>query len=183
MPLDQEQKAEVPASTLEPHQPMHAREEASCMGPYCIPSPPSSPHYLSAVDRSDIPEMLRILNIDDSVFLGTAGFLPSEDPTVTTTTAGANTPQKLQTIAGKEGRTGYWVSPEFRNQAYALRSLRFLLSEIADKEMGYDLVKAEAYVDNSASRKVMENAGMVLESDGKIVRIPNFGGAERKRHS
>ncbi|KAF8952995.1 hypothetical protein BGZ52_002586 [Haplosporangium bisporale] len=42
------------------------------MGPYLVSENP--PHYLSAVGLADIPEMVRILNIDKEIYNGTASF-------------------------------------------------------------------------------------------------------------
>ncbi|KAF9435629.1 hypothetical protein BGZ76_005860 [Entomortierella beljakovae] len=48
------------------------RETAKSMGPYKVSEDP--PHYLSAVDFSDTEEMIRVINIDKSIFNGTATF-------------------------------------------------------------------------------------------------------------
>ncbi|KAK3813300.1 MAG: acyl-CoA N-acyltransferase [Benniella sp.] len=48
------------------------RESAICMGPYTVSMDPAL--YLSAVEFSDIPEMVRILNINQDVFNGSAIF-------------------------------------------------------------------------------------------------------------
>ncbi|KAF9174905.1 hypothetical protein BGX21_008825 [Mortierella sp. AD011] len=50
------------------------RENAQCMGPYKISKEGSPDLYLSAVEFSDIPEMVRLLNINQSVFNGSAIF-------------------------------------------------------------------------------------------------------------
>ncbi|KAI1287530.1 hypothetical protein EDD11_010336 [Mortierella claussenii] len=60
----------------------HARDTALCMGPYTLPTPPSrtptsppaTPLYLSAVEFSDIPEMVRLLNLNQDVYHGSALF-------------------------------------------------------------------------------------------------------------
>ncbi|KAF8931101.1 hypothetical protein EDD21DRAFT_165320 [Dissophora ornata] len=49
-----------------------ARENAMAMGPYMICEDP--PHYLSAVGFKDIPEMVRVLNINKDVYNGTSSF-------------------------------------------------------------------------------------------------------------
>ncbi|KAF8961337.1 hypothetical protein BGZ46_001368, partial [Entomortierella lignicola] len=48
------------------------REKAMAMGPYLVSEIP--PHYLSAVELTDIPEMVRVLNINKDVYYGTASF-------------------------------------------------------------------------------------------------------------
>ncbi|KAF9997031.1 hypothetical protein BGZ80_010200 [Entomortierella chlamydospora] len=48
------------------------REKATAMGPYLVSDAP--PHYLSAVEFSDIPEMVRVVNINKDIFNGTASF-------------------------------------------------------------------------------------------------------------
>ncbi|KAG0206277.1 hypothetical protein BGX28_002274 [Mortierella sp. GBA30] len=192
----------------------YSREEAKSMGPYLVPPSAQSLStlFLSAVDRSDMPEMLRILNLDDSVFQGSSGFLfpylqehaeaHIERAYNVVKKCGMNTHWAMRTAPNgklvgwihihthrhdqplslqvKEGRSGYWVSPEYRGQGFAVRSLQFLLTEIAVKEMDYDLIKADAFVDNLASRKVMERAGMVLESEELVVKIENFGGLKKR---
>ncbi|KAG0090916.1 hypothetical protein BGZ93_003891 [Podila epicladia] len=49
-----------------------ATKDVKAMGPYLVSENP--PHYLSAVELADMPEMVRILNIDKEVYNGTASF-------------------------------------------------------------------------------------------------------------
>lgn len=236
-----------------PQPPQYSREEAQCLGPYLVSEDP--PHYLSAVSPSDIPEMVRILNLDDSVFRNSSYFKfpypedlarihiaradrvietrginahwamrtspegkimgwvslhpvksksPVTTPTTTTTAAALATTTTLDTSLPsdvksspvpesdtqlkdgsepgfKMGRTGYWVSPEYRNQGYAGRTLAYLLEEIAAKEQGFDLVQGEAFAENLASQRVMERAGMVLESADLVVLVEAYGPGVQKR--
>ncbi|CAO3574161.1 unnamed protein product [Mortierella alpina] len=48
------------------------REEAICMGPYTVSTDPAL--YLSAVELSNVPEMVRLLNINKDVYNGSAIF-------------------------------------------------------------------------------------------------------------
>ncbi|KAF9350684.1 hypothetical protein BGX26_011195 [Mortierella sp. AD094] len=50
------------------------RENAQCMGPYKVSKEGSPDLYLSAVEFSDIPEMVRLLNINQDVYNGSALF-------------------------------------------------------------------------------------------------------------
>ncbi|KAF9081123.1 hypothetical protein BGX29_009788 [Mortierella sp. GBA35] len=50
----------------------YSRESAKCMGPYTVSADPAL--YMSAVEFSDIPEMVRILNINKDVYNGSALF-------------------------------------------------------------------------------------------------------------
>ncbi|KAG0053162.1 hypothetical protein BGZ83_001572 [Gryganskiella cystojenkinii] len=193
------------------------REDAQTMGPYLVCENP--PHYLSAVEETDIPEMVRILNLDDSIFRASSAFLfPYTEENAkraidrayrVVEKRGINThwavrtspqgkimgwmhihthggePQKPESstimtttasLTVREGRSGYWISPEHRAQGYGARSLKFLLNEIAAKEPhGYDLVKCEAFVENMASQKVMERAGMILEHTDLVVDVDAYG--------
>ncbi|KAF9570923.1 hypothetical protein EC968_001172 [Mortierella alpina] len=53
-------------------QPLFDRAKAKAMGPYLLCEDP--PHYLSAVGYEDIPEMVRVLNLDKNIYNGTASF-------------------------------------------------------------------------------------------------------------
>ncbi|CAO3574415.1 unnamed protein product [Mortierella alpina] len=53
-------------------QPLFDRAKATAMGPYLLCEDP--PHYLSAVGFEDIPEMVRVLNLDKNIYNGTASF-------------------------------------------------------------------------------------------------------------
>ncbi|GJJ69886.1 hypothetical protein EMPS_02235 [Entomortierella parvispora] len=228
---------ETPSTALAP-QPssppaLYRREEAQCMGPYFVSQEP--PLFLSAVLHSDIPEMVRILNLDDSVFRNSSYFkfpypedlarthvaradrviesqgvnahwamrtspdgkimgwlslhpIKPKPPTATEATTAAAVGATSENALShplvpkvKEGRTGYWVSPEYRNQGYARRALAYLLNEIAAKEQGFDLVRADAYAENLASQRVMERAGMVLQSTDHIVTVEAYGPGVQKR--
>ncbi|KAF9298251.1 hypothetical protein BGZ88_007454 [Linnemannia elongata] len=50
----------------------YTRETAKCMGPYTVSTDPAL--YLSSVEFSDIPEMVRILNINKVIYNGSAFF-------------------------------------------------------------------------------------------------------------
>jgi len=69
---------------------------------------------------------------------------------------------------------GYWMSPEFRRQGYASRSARYIVHEILFKEFEIDIVHADAYVENMASRKVLESSGMRCEVEQKLDFIPKL---------
>ncbi|KAF9986620.1 hypothetical protein BGZ65_006892 [Modicella reniformis] len=183
-----------------------APEKPRAMGPYLICENP--PHYLSAVDFGDIPEMVRVLNINKDIFEGTASFqypyLESHAQARisrahgNTTRLGFNThwamrtssdgpimgwihayvhPEVQQDAGGKPLRVcdvGYWVSPEFMRQGYATRSARFVTHEICFKELGFDIVRAEAYTHNRGSRRILEYAGMQCEVESKTAFIPKL---------
>ncbi|KAF9942303.1 hypothetical protein BGZ75_005894 [Mortierella antarctica] len=189
-------------------QPLFDRAKATAMGPYLLCEDP--PHYLSAVGFEDIPEMVRVLNLDKNIYNGTASFqypyLESHAHARVsravgyTTTLGYNTHWAMRTspdgpLMGwihaylrpeedevhpetgrvlKIGEIGYWVSPEYVGKGYASRSARFVVSEIMQKEFHCDIVRAEAYVDNVGSRKVLESAGMECEVEAKTVFIPKL---------
>ncbi|KAG0199754.1 hypothetical protein BGX28_007016 [Mortierella sp. GBA30] len=196
MTTDQAQDQEKPAFT---------RENARMMGPYFVCENP--PHYLSAVDFSDIPEMVRVLNIDKEVYNGTASFqypyleshaharIARADGYIKT--RGYNTHWAMRTspkgplmgwihthfdedIHPRTGRTlkvghiGYWVSPEHVGKGYASRSAQFLVNELMFKEFDCDIVRAEAYVYNRPSRKVLESTGMKCEVEERTVLIPKL---------
>ncbi|KAK5798794.1 acyl-CoA N-acyltransferase [Linnemannia elongata] len=57
----QEEKAPAPRN-----------KDNKCSGPFQISDNP--PHYLSAVEYTDIPEMVRVLNLDKDIYNGTASF-------------------------------------------------------------------------------------------------------------
>lgn len=70
---------------------------------------------------------------------------------------------------------GYWLSPEHTGKGLAARVGRFLVEEIAIKDMGCDIVRAVSYVENWPSRKVAERSGMELELASKSILIPKLG--------
>ncbi|KAG0276540.1 hypothetical protein BGZ95_007404 [Linnemannia exigua] len=74
----------------------------------------------------------------------------------------------------KIGVIGYWVSPEHVCRGYGSRSARFIVHEILFKERGCDIVRAVAYKDNIASRKVLEAAGMRCEVEEKVTFVPKL---------
>lgn len=190
------------------------RESAICMGPYTVSTDPT-PLYMSAVEFSDIPEMVRILNINQDVYNGSAIFQypyteayaqeriqKAYDHIIT---HGINThwamrtlptgplmgwvhlhfehyddkhPQPVHPTTGKPLRVaeiGYWLSPEHTRKGFAAKAGRFLVHEIAHKEMDCDIVRAVSYVANKPSRVVAERAGMTLELETKSILIPKLG--------
>lgn len=70
---------------------------------------------------------------------------------------------------------GYWLSPEHTGKGLAARVGRFLVEEIAFKDMNCDIVRAVSYVENWPSRKVAERAGMKLELETISIMIPKLG--------
>ncbi|KAG0209508.1 hypothetical protein BGX28_010281 [Mortierella sp. GBA30] len=188
-------------------------ETAICLGPYTVSQDPAL--YLSAVEFSDIPEMVRILNLNQDVYNGSALFqypyLEShaqdriQKAHEHILNEGINThwamratpsgpligwahlhfehyddkyPQPTHPITGKPLKIadiGYWLSPEHTGKGLAARVGKFLVHEIAHKEMDCDIVRAVSYVENTPSRKVAERAGMVLELDSKSILIPKLG--------
>ncbi|KAF9934229.1 hypothetical protein FBU30_002922 [Linnemannia zychae] len=192
----------------------YTRESAKCMGPYTVSA--SEPAlYMSAVEFSDLPEMVRILNINKDVYNGSAIFqypyLESHAQERiqlahdTTAKIGFNThwamratptgpligwahlhfehydekhPQPVHLLTGKpvvEADIGYWLSPEYTGKGLAARAGKFLVEEIALKEMGCDIVRAVSYVENWPSRKVAERSGMELEMASLTIFIPKLG--------
>ncbi|KAF9107768.1 hypothetical protein BGX27_008615 [Mortierella sp. AM989] len=187
---------------------LFARENATAMGPYLVSENP--PHYLSAVELSDIPEMIRVININKDIYNGTASFeYPYTEAHAQarisraigyTTDLGYNTHWAMRTsqegpLMGwvhvyfnpntdelhpetgkplKIAEIGYWVSPEYVGKGYAARSARFVTHEIMFKEFGCDIVRAEAYVDNKASRMIMERSGMICEIEATTAFIPKL---------
>ncbi|KAI7822680.1 acyl-CoA N-acyltransferase [Gamsiella multidivaricata] len=197
------------------------RETARCMGPYTLSEEPTG-LYMTAVEFSDIPEMVRLLNINQDVYNGSALFqYPYLDthardriqrahdiltrtginthfalrlsPTTSSPLIGwahlhfehYNPPQHLPPVHPETGRPlrvaeiGYWLSPEHTGRGYAAKMARYLVHEIAFGEesnegMGCDIVRAVSYVENMASRKVAERAGMELELETRAIWIPKL---------
>lgn len=175
-------------------------------GPYLVCENP--PHYLSAIDLKDIPEMVRVLNINKDIYEGTASFqYPYLESHAlaritrahkTRAEVGFNTHWAMRTspdgpimgwihlyfnpeikrvhpTTGKPLMVcdiGYWVSPEYMRQGYASRSAQFVTHEICFKELGCDIVRAEAYIHNGASRRTMEHCGMECEVEEQQAFIP-----------
>ncbi|KAG0297998.1 hypothetical protein BGZ96_003645 [Linnemannia gamsii] len=191
----------------------YTRESAKCMGPYTVCTEPAL--YLSAVEFSDIPEMVRILNINQDVYNGSALFqypyleAHAQDRVQkaheTVSAIGINThwamrttphgpligwahlhfdhydekhPQPVHPDTGIPlvvADIGYWLSPEHTGKGFAARVGRYLVEDIAMKDMGCDIVRAVSYVENWPSRKVAERSGMELELASKSILIPKLG--------
>jgi RimJ/RimL family protein N-acetyltransferase len=58
------------------------------------------------------------------------------------------------------GAFGYWISPEWTGQGIMTSVIRFFLEQVARPLFGFDRVHGEAWLDNRASSRVMEKAGM-----------------------
>ncbi|KAG0375451.1 hypothetical protein BGX24_009069 [Mortierella sp. AD032] len=58
--------------TQEDKAPTPRNRDNKCSGPFLVSEAP--PHYLSAVEYTDIPEMVRVLNLDKDIYNGTASF-------------------------------------------------------------------------------------------------------------
>jgi RimJ/RimL family protein N-acetyltransferase len=193
---------------------IYTRESTKCMGPYTVSAQDPS-LYLSAVEFTDIPEMVRILNINKDVYNGSAIFqypyLEShaqdriQKAHDTAAAIGINThwamratpegpligwahlhfdhydenhPQPVHPVTGKpltSADIGYWLSPEHTGKGLAARVGRFLVDQIALKEMECDIVRAVSYTGNWASRKVAERAGMELELEKLSILVPKLG--------
>ncbi|KAG0044261.1 hypothetical protein BGZ83_010493 [Gryganskiella cystojenkinii] len=194
----------------------YTRETAKCLGPYCVSA--SNPAlYMSAVEYSDLPEMVRILNLNQDVYNGSALFLypfleshgqekiqkahehihqeginthwaMRESPSSDSPLIGwahlhfehydEKYPQPIHPVTGKPlvvADIGYWLSPEHTGKGLAARVGRYLVEEIAFKDMGCDIVRAVSYTENWPSRKVAERAGMKLELESKSILIPKLG--------
>lgn len=66
------------------------------------------------------------------------------------------------------GHIGYTIAPEFRAKGYATKMLELALIEA--KKMGIDKILITCDKDNSASRRVVEKNGGVLESEEEFCR-------------
>ncbi|KAF9916435.1 hypothetical protein BX616_003754 [Lobosporangium transversale] len=188
--------------------PSFDRNIVQAMGPYLVCKDP--PLYLSAAEFSDIPEMVRVLNIDKDIFNGTASFqYPYKEEHAwaritraheTIKKTGFNTHWAMRTTPDgpligwihayinpdlnevhpgtgrplKIGEIGYWVSPEYVRKGYASLSAKFVVHELLFKVFDCDIVRGEAYIHNKASRKVLENTGMVCELEEMTVYIPKL---------
>lgn len=53
---------------------------------------------------------------------------------------------------------GYFIDPTYKGKGYASEALKAAVSELFN--MGFKTIKAEAFIDNIASQKVMMKAGM-----------------------
>ncbi|MER8043128.1 GNAT family N-acetyltransferase [Streptomyces sp. NPDC094032] len=63
---------------------------------------------------------------------------------------------------------GYGLVPAFRGQGYATESLHGLIGRA--REAGATAVRGDANLDNVASQRVMERAGMAYEGEDETVR-------------
>ncbi|KAF9900504.1 hypothetical protein EC991_007224 [Linnemannia zychae] len=179
-----------------------------CSGPYLLSTDP--PHYITPVELSDIPEVVRVLNINKDVYYGTGSFeyphlechartrietrIRSNNETGYTNTWAMRTAPDGPLIGWihahfmppgtathpetgrdlKIGVIGYWVSPEHICRGYGSRSARFIVHETLFKERDCDIVRAVAYKDNTASRRVLEGAGMRCEVEEKVTFVPKL---------
>ncbi|KAG0223987.1 hypothetical protein BGW42_005421 [Actinomortierella wolfii] len=176
------------------------------IGPYCVSQDP--PFYLTSVHLSDVPEMVRVLNINKDIYNGTASFqFPYlEEHAIARikralgyhTSHGRNTHWAMRTspdgplmgwlhvffeepeehevhpISGRPlvvAEYGYWVSPEHTGKGHAVRAAQFFIEHIIAKETDVDILRAESYMENTASRKVMQRSGMTLEKECSDVYI------------
>ncbi|GJJ68491.1 hypothetical protein EMPS_00837 [Entomortierella parvispora] len=179
----------------------------TAMGPYMVSSDP--PHYLSTVKMSDIPEMVRVLNLSKDIYDGTASFqypyleshaevrvrraLGYHEKGFNTHWAMRTSPdgpligwihayfepdvKDLHPETGKPVKLadiGYWVSPEYTRQGYSSRSAWFVVHEILFKEFKVDVVRGSAYIENMASRKILESSGMSCEVEQRADFIPKL---------
>ncbi|KAF9198237.1 hypothetical protein BGZ49_001011 [Haplosporangium sp. Z 27] len=67
------------------------------------------------------------------------------------------------------GGVGYWMSPEYSGKGIMSQVLSYGLNKLARSEFGYDRVHSEAWIENKASQRVMEHAGM-----RRTVGVPCF---------
>ncbi|KAF9111534.1 hypothetical protein BGX27_004792 [Mortierella sp. AM989] len=67
------------------------------------------------------------------------------------------------------GGLGYWISPEHVGKGIMSQVVSYGLKHLARKEFGYDRVHGEAWIENRASQRVMEHAGMY-----RTVGVPCF---------
>ncbi|GJJ70275.1 hypothetical protein EMPS_02624 [Entomortierella parvispora] len=58
------------------------------------------------------------------------------------------------------GAFGYWLSPEWAGKGIMTNVIRYSLQHITRSLFGFERVHAEAWLDNTASIRVMEKAGM-----------------------
>ncbi|KAG0203600.1 hypothetical protein BGX33_009022 [Mortierella sp. NVP41] len=188
--------------------PITRNRDNKCSGPYKINENP--PHYISAIELEDIPEMVRILNINKDIYNGTATFQypyleshawnriescfsRNNEDGYTTCWAMRTSPQgplmgwlhayfqpagtRAHPETGRDlkiGVVGYWVSPEYAGKGYASRAARWVVQENLFQERRCDIVRAEAYSNNTPSRKAMEAAGMRCEVDKWTAFIPKL---------
>lgn len=75
---------------------------------------------------------------------------------------------------------GYWIGMPYWGQGYATEALRGLL-RLAFGRLGLDRVAASAMIDNLASMRVQEKAGLIHTGDGEI-HAPARGASFAGRH-
>ncbi|KAF9577603.1 hypothetical protein BGW38_007087 [Lunasporangiospora selenospora] len=135
-----------------------------CTSDYTVSLDP--PQYLTPVYYSDIPEMLRILNINKDVYNGTSSF---QYPYLE-----SHARARIDRARERLKANGYNNVPEYAGQGYPTRSAEFLIHEILFKELEADIVRAEALVENEASRKVMIKLGMECELERRREFLSKF---------
>ncbi|KAG0027601.1 hypothetical protein BGZ81_005450 [Podila clonocystis] len=79
------------------------------------------------------------------------------------------------------GTIGYWLSPEATGKGVMTRVLEYGLRELAPQAMGFERVHGEAWQENTASRRVMERAGMRPAPDVPCF-VPKFGATKICAH-
>jgi 8-oxo-dGTP diphosphatase len=83
-------------------------------------------------------------------------------------------------MAANAAEAGYWIGMPYWGRGYATEALRGLL-RLAFGRLGLARVMASAMVDNHASMRVQEKAGLVHTGDGEI-HAPARGGSFAGRH-
>lgn len=73
-----------------------------------------------------------------------------------------------ESLEQRGGHVGYAISPKFQGKGYATKMLELALIEA--KKMGIDKILITCDKDNSASRRVVEKNGGVLESEEEFCR-------------
>ncbi|KAF9970596.1 hypothetical protein BGZ73_006662 [Actinomortierella ambigua] len=179
------------------------------IGPYTVSQDP--PLYLTSLSMDDIPEMVRVLNLNKDIYNGTASFqFPYNEEHAAAriqralahyANHGRNTHWAMRTsldgplmgwlhmffeepeeheVHPETGRPlvvaeyGYWVSPEHTGRGHAVRAAKYFIEQIVVKESDVDILRAESYIENMASRKVLERTGMTLEKECTDVYIPKL---------
>ncbi|KAG0232329.1 hypothetical protein BGW41_001904 [Actinomortierella wolfii] len=167
------------------------------LGPFTLSQDP--PLYLTTLYLSDVSEMVRVLNINQEVYNGTASWeypFNEEHAKFRITRAldyhtskGINTHWALRTSVDgpligliavyeppeESGNIylSFWISPEHSGKGYTSRAVLFVKDEIAIKGMNARAVLACAFEHNKASQRILEKAG--LKSIGvKSSFVPKF---------
>jgi len=96
-----------------------------------------------------------VLEKESGLFIGLMGFEPF--------------------VQGEEAvRFGYLFHPDFRGKGYALECGKALI-EYGERQLGFDVIRAETSPDNTASRALLKKLGFAFygteEKDGKIVEV------------